>query len=510
MNKVVVHGFSHNPSGIGHPGIAYLAGTHFNNKRVWWPKVKPFNEYLSRVSYVLQEADFVADVLYYYGDTIPNYGGHKNSRFMVGAGFDYEIVNTEKLLELTVADKKLVLPTGAQFKILALAEESEIDAAVLSKLNELVGKGAIVTGLKPRAIKGRTSDASLIEKLWGKTEKQTLQATGGKIYGVTEPVQILQAMNVVPDFNYPGHEMRALDYIHYAKKDLDFYFIRNTTGEWISKTCSFRQPKKVPEVFDPVSGEINPVSVYNSTKNQIGLPITLAPFGSLFIVFKPGQPNARFTTIGSNPDPPQLSYSNHGILIWENGILRANEENKEVTIENHIRKQPIDGAWEVFFPEGWGAPERIIFPELVSWTKFPDKGVQYFSGTATYKKTFQYTINSTIMEGHRIFLDLGDLSNVGEVWLNNKTLGVAWAKPYRFDVTDVIRPGDNLLIVEIANVWSNRLAGDANTGEQYTNTNITATNIKGLNKISVPWRDVPLIDAGLFGPVNLITIKPVK
>src|SRR5699024_1400933 len=49
MSRVVVHGASHNPSGIGMPGIVYHAGTHYNDKRVWWPKIKPFNEYLARI-----------------------------------------------------------------------------------------------------------------------------------------------------------------------------------------------------------------------------------------------------------------------------------------------------------------------------------------------------------------------------------------------------------------------------------------------------------------------------
>ncbi len=104
MNRVVVHGFSHNPEGTGTPGIVYHAGTHFNDKRVWWTKAKPFNEYLARISAVFQASKFYADVLYYYGDDIPNYGGHKNSRFTAGPGYDYEIVNTEILkqaLQLT-------------------------------------------------------------------------------------------------------------------------------------------------------------------------------------------------------------------------------------------------------------------------------------------------------------------------------------------------------------------------------------------------------------------------
>jgi hypothetical protein len=89
-------------------------------------------------------------------------------------------------------------------------------------------------------------------------------------------------------------------------------------------------------------------------------------------------------------------------------------------------------------------------------------------------------------------------------------VGITWAKPHRFDVTHLIKAGDNELVVEIANTWSNRLAGDAIKGEKYTNTNITYTNIDGLNKIQVSRAEVPLIDSGLLGPVRLVTLKPIK
>jgi len=172
MNKVVFHGSTHNPAGTGFPGIVYHAGTHYNDKRVWWGKIKPFNEYLSRISFILQEADFKADVLFYYGDTIPNYGGHKNSRFSPGPGYEYEIVNTEILNKVTVINGKLVLPTGAQFSLLVLADSYVIDSEVLLKLNELAGQGAQIIGEKPVRIAGRKIQSgagemeNLLNDLW--------------------------------------------------------------------------------------------------------------------------------------------------------------------------------------------------------------------------------------------------------------------------------------------------------------------------------------------------------
>lgn len=156
MNKVVVHGSTHNPEGTGYPGIVYHAGTHYNDKRVWWPKIRPFNDYLARVSYILQEADFKADFLYYYGDTIPNFGGHKHSRFSPGAGYDYELVNSEILLGLEVENGEILNPrNGAKFRVLALAGAYEINPEVLIKLKSLVENGAVIMGPKPKAIAQR-------------------------------------------------------------------------------------------------------------------------------------------------------------------------------------------------------------------------------------------------------------------------------------------------------------------------------------------------------------------
>jgi hypothetical protein len=509
MNKAIIHGFTHNPEGTGFPGIVYGAGTHFNSKQTWWNKIKPFNEYLGRISFILQEADFVADVLYYYGDTIPNYGGHKNSRFTAGPGYDYEIINTEKLLELTVKDGKILLPgTGARFSLLALTNEYEINPEVLTKLKDLAASGAIIAGPRPLRNPDLPDAKGLIGKLWTDIP-DALPGKNGRIYEKITPQELLQKINIVPDFNYPDKDLYTIDYIHYTKSDLDFYLLRNTTGEWISRNCSFRQMNKSPEIWDPVTGNIIMAPVFKYNQQYTTLPVTLAPYGSLIIVFRNSSSGSAYSHIEGNGNPPLLQYTDKGICFLEDGIIELKKENEVTVIENYTQSQFLEGAWELFFPEGWGAPKRIIFPELVSWTKCNDEGIRYFSGTAIYKKSFQYDINSNAWEDQVLFLDLGNLRNVGEVWLNNQPLGIIWAKPYRFDISRILR-ADNELVIEITNTWSNRLKGDAVNKEKYTNTNITSTNINGLNKIATPWAEVPLIESGLLGPVRLMIIKPVR
>ncbi|ODS84384.1 MAG: hypothetical protein ABS46_03750 [Cytophagaceae bacterium SCN 52-12] len=478
MNRVVVHGSTHNPAGTGYPGIVYHAGTHYNDKRVWWKKSRPFNEYLARVSYILQEADFEADIAYYYGDTIPNYGGHKHGRFSPGAGYDYELINTEILLGLEVKDGRVVNPkNGAAFRLLALTREKEMNPEVEAKLNELKKKGAvIISGPDP--------------------EKNV--------------AQMLKTLKIAPDFDYDDKGFYTLDYTHYRKGGLDFYFVVNTTGDWINRTLSFRQQQKTPEVWDPVTGRIATVAVFEQGQGQISLPLSLAPFESKFVVFRPGNTGNRFTKISSaGIDPPKITYRENDVEIWEDGQFELHYGKETRKIRNRLNVKTLEGAWEVYFDKNWGAPEKAVFPELTSWTQSDINGIKYYSGTARYEKQFLHPVHANDHPGGRVYLDLGDLSHVAEVWLNGRPLGITWAKPYRFDVTGLLVPGLNKLVVEVANTWSNRITGDAITGEKFTKTHITDTFIKGVNQNRIKWKDVPLIPSGLFGPVTFTTVLPV-
>lgn len=519
MNRVVVHGFTHNPSGTGSPGYVYHAGLHYNDKTVWWTKNKPFNDYLSRISYVLQETGFFSDVLFYYGDKLPIVVGPKNAKFKVGPGYDYEMINSEILVrDLSVENGKLVLPNGQQFSVLALATEDEMNAEVLVKLDELAKKGAIITGDKPKntsglskQLKDKDDGSQLINQLWLTASKDPgVKGFGnGKILSGLSSLQILQALKISPDFNYPDNKrlvkdfdkLPILDYTHYQKDGIDFYFVRNTTDKWVSRYCTFRQQGKIPEMWNPVSGEILSAPVYSQKGDLVEIPVTLAPYGSTFVVFNNGAERQHFNTITSTGlHPPLSEVTANGIRFLEQGNYELKNSKRSEKVVSKPRIQKLEGAWDVSFPKGWGAPEKVSFPELMSWSRFEDTGVQYFSGTAAYTKTFQF--NGTAANNQRIFLDMGDLSKVGEVWLNNEPLGITWAKPYRFDVTDILKSGDNTIKVEVANNWSNRLTGDAITGEKYTNTNLTSLG-------RLPWAEVPLLESGLLGPVTIQTLHVI-
>ena len=519
MNRVVFHGFSHNITGSGYPGFVYHAGTHFNDKRVWWSRAKPFVDYLSRISAVFQNSDFVADVLWYYGDKVPNSATAKNTHFEVGPGYDYEVINTEILIhDLSVQDGKLVLSNGAEFSVLALEPEATINPHVLQKLDELVMQGARIVGARPRTVnisdhaaKNGTLDGDLISKLWDTGSN----SDDPKIHSELSSLEMLSELGIDPDIHYAGVDSGLIDYIHFRKNEIGVYFIRNTTSEWLSREVGFRQPDRVPEIWDPVTGEMISLRIYKLDGDYCRLPLTLPPYGSQMLIFKPRNSDTEsFQITGSDRIPPLIDYRADGIIFLEEGEFELVGGDRSIDVDHEIPIDTIQGTWEISFTPGWGAPEKEEFPHLMSWTESRDEGIRYYSGTATYTKSFQYDPASKSGENDRIFLDLGEISKVGELWLNGQNLGISWTSPHRFDITDDLVFGKNTMKVAVANTWSNRLTGDALTGSGYTNTNIRRTIIpsEGIetgDQTRYDWAEVPLIESGLLGPVTIRVMEVV-
>jgi (4-O-methyl)-D-glucuronate---lignin esterase len=180
----------------------------------------------------------------------------------------------------------------------------------------------------------------------------------------------------------------------------------------------------------------------------------------------------------------------------------------------------LDGSWEVRFPPGWGAPERVTFEHLQSWPENSDPGVKYFSGTATYVKEFE--IPAALTGSNReLWLDLGVVKNIAEVSLNGKPLGILWKPPFRANVSAAARPGKNTVEIKVTNLWPNRLIGDEQLppdcewkgkqlaawpqwlleGKPSPTGRLTFTTWHHWTK------DEVLLDSGLIGPV---TLQPVE
>ena len=141
-------------------------------------------------------------------------------------------------------------------------------------------------------------------------------------------------------------------------------------------------------------------------------------------------------------------------------LVTASGQLRRVKVETVPAPIELAGPWEVRFDPKWGGPERVTFDQLEDWSKRPEAAIRYYSGTAVYYKTFTFTKPQTPDTGTQTLLDLGKIAVMADVKLNGHNLGILWKPPFRVNVTDALKSGQNLLEVKVVNLWINRMIGD--------------------------------------------------
>ena len=482
LNRTYFHTFTCSPEEQGLPGQEYFAGTHVNPQVTWWNDADPFIDYLHRVQMIAQEGKFVADVLYYYGDHVPNVFPFKHSD-PAGAmpGFDYDVTDETIFLQLDVDDGEIVVPSGLRYRILVLPDHRILSLAVLEKLEKLVRKGAHVLGQKPlkavSLVGGPDADEQfrkLADKIWGSASDPQGSHEYGKgrvSWGVTAR-EYLTSNGIPADFSIEGNDSKTdFDYIHYKNGTAHFYFVSNQTEQPQHITARFRIAGQQPELWDALSGKIRRAEAFSQSDSLTSVPLTLEPYGSIFVVF------------------------NEAITPETQGTKSSNDPRYDSL-------QTLTGSWSVRFDPAWGGPDSVIFPELIDWTTHSDAGIRYYSGTACYLKTFELTFPKE--DSAAYFLQLEDVRDVGiaRIRINGVDKGIVWTKPFRIEVTDELKEGTNDLEISVTNSWHNRVAGDelSVSPKKYTHTNI----VLGHDFVGRPLADgIVLEPSGLLGPVTI-------
>jgi len=478
-------------------------------------------DYLARCSYMLRQGWAVADVCYFYGDQAPNFYPtlctvpEKPLLHGLDARNDYDVCSSQVILERMRVEKgRIVLPDGMSYAALVLPEQDHVPTAGLEKINALVNDGAtVIARQKPTRAPGLNEQKAetqqvlrLADRLWGegddpcKTNSKTFQVNmlgKGRFILTNDRTAAIREIGVAPDFEIANRnepDLGPLDFIHRQTVDHEFYFVRNKSKEAQTLTCRFRVASapngQVPEFWWPASGQRSACPTWKSlATGQTELPVSLAPLGSVFVVF-PKKGTGK---------PEALDH---------------------LATDTFVATTPaaltLEGPWQVEFPEGWGAPRTATFEKLQSWTESDNENIRFFSGIATYRKSFEVPASVALQK--RLFLQLGDLAEIAEVTLNGQRLGFSWLPPYRLEVTKAIQPGTNQLEVRVANLWANRLNGDSllPEGKRFTRSNLDRIQTDPTSDSSygrVPkgkTRPVyttipPLMKSGLFGPVQLVT-----
>lgn len=560
INRFIFHRYSMQPWMNRAPGMTMGPwGVNYERTNTWWEKSGAWHTYLARCQYLLQKGRFAADIAVLGGENGPNsFPTQASQNPHVPEGFDYDQLPPEMLMKADFRDGRLALPSGMTYRILVLPPARTITPELLGKIRELVLKGLTVVGPRPQASPSlrnypRCDEevARLAEELWGATDGAEVfesRVGEGRVILNKPLIDVFKGMSLPPDLSSTGVTIgNQLRFIHRTMDGEDVYFVASSLPEARRFQCQFRVQGKRPELWWPDSGKIEPVEVFEERDGITRVSLALGPCGSVFVVFRSdaGTGDSIVSVrrdgmeISGIPETPvahyQLSHccgtvrrdgTQYSLDTTQSGVYELRLKNGRVLkAEVPFLPEPLEirGPWDLSFPKGWGAPDQVSLDRLISWTEHSNSGVKYFSGTATYRTTFQVP-KSMLAPGRRVHLDLGRVAVIAQMKVNGKDAGVFWKPPFSADVTNLFREGNNELAVEVVNLWPNRLIGDdflPNDSEWNEKTWIRGGGVlarypKWLleGKPSptgrftfAPWKlwtkDDALLVSGLLGPVTL-------
>jgi hypothetical protein len=442
----------------------------------WWNDAGAFNTYLGRCCFMLQQGRFVADALFYHGDNIGHGEQRKTIPPTLGEGYDHDNCNSEVLLtRMSTKDGRIVLADGMSYRVLVLPDAQPMPLADLQKIAALVEGGATVVGPPPTSVSGMILNAddqtqfnSLVEQLWGGLNgaKVTEKTVGtGHVFRGRTVRQVLETEGTPPDFQETGlSKDGTIDWIHRASKNLDIYYVASRWEIPEKLNCSFRISGRPPELWDPVTGDIQDAAAFRQENGRTIVPLEFGSCGSIFVVFR------------------------KPILMDAAGTAASNYPATQLVTS-------LTGPWTVNFDSKWGGPAKVVFDALTDWTNRPEAGINYYSGTALYHKRFDMP---ALAPGEHYLLDLGELHELARVRLNGHDLGVIWNQPARMDITGEVNSGNNDLELAVVNLWPNRLKRDESLPKK---KRLTESNIHKFTAAS------PLLPSGLIGPVNVLAQK---
>ncbi|NIA31728.1 MAG: glycosyl hydrolase, partial [Actinobacteria bacterium] len=389
INSFFYHTFAHKPLGDQYrPGMTMGPyGVHWDRGQTWWPMVPAYHKYISRCSFMLQQGNTVADVLYLTPEGAPNVFRPPSSAIAGNdtipdrRGYNFDGCSPNMLMsKASVRDHRIVFPGGASYRLLVLPDFETMTPELLDKIETLVKDGAIVVGnppLKsPSLVDYPECDEQVrvkAEKLWGslnppgknqvrKYGKGTIYWGGDfSVHDSTElyphydaTAALLKQLGVGKDFTTSA----PVRYTHRTSTDLDIYFVSNRENKKVEADCFFRIDKETPELWDPLTGEIRALPDFDWQDGRTRIPMQFEAYQSFFIVFEKNKRPAAKENFGGKNFPDEKFIAD------------------------------VKGPWSISFDPKWGGPENVTFDKLEDWTTRPEQGIKYYSGIAVYHKTF--------------------------------------------------------------------------------------------------------------------------
>jgi hypothetical protein len=472
INNTLLHVYITQPYEDKNPGMNAWFGNEFNRKNTWFSQMDVYTQYLKRTNFMLQQGLNVADAAYFIGEDAPKMTGVTDPVLPSGYQFDY--MNAEVIEKyMTVKDGLITLPHGTQYRIMVLPKLETMRPEVLSKIKQLVNDGAVILGPAPKRSPSMQNQPAADQKLqamaselWGEVDGVNVKSRKfgkGLIINGMNMKEAFALINCIPDCKIPDD--LSIHYGHRTLGNIEIYFVSNQTTETKMVTPQFRVKGMQPELWEAVTGYIRDLPAFDQKENTTAVPLKLDPYESVFVVFRKKAGKASASGVDSNYPAPALLTD-------------------------------LKGPWTVNFNASQRGPEEpVVFEILQDWTTSQDDRIKYYSGTAFYSCKFKL---DKLPAAEQVIINLGEVTAMAKVTVNGTYAGGVWTAPYRLNITQMVKEGENELKIEVVNTWMNRLIGDSKLPVEQRLTWCPVNPYTPANKLQT---------SGLIGPVRILSVK---
>jgi len=452
VNQLMLHQWVHQPFDDKYqPGMCNnYWGTHFSRYQTWFEPGKAFFNYVLHSQAILQHGRQVIDCLTidsgndYYSDYISSY--------------DFVNDNT------TVEGGLIKLGSGRSYYYVIYPDKrTDILPEVAAKLKRLALQGAVVAMPMRWSTSPGMQDYPHCDQVVKEISDEMFSSpvlSGKVVRSIKEAKDLL---SLTDDFTVmDAQEPDKIEFVHRTDGKEDIYFVTNRSEKSQNVKLKFRVAGKQPEIWDANRMSITDAPVWTQDGKSTDVSLFLGSREALFVAFRRDASNKLHPT-AVKPLTDSLQWQSEGDQIYLSKAGEAkityNTGQEKIVRGSAPRLKSIEGSWDVAFAPKLGEKFNARFDKLEDWSKNTNENIRYFSGTATYTKTFKVEADMFSSQG-RIELDLGNVYDIARVKINDGKYLTLWYMLFKTDITEYLKPGMNSIEIEVTNTWANALIGD--------------------------------------------------
>jgi hypothetical protein len=471
VNHIFYHGANYTPVNAPWPGWMFYASTNFNFNSHFWNELPLLNKYIENCQNLLQNSTADNEVLVYFPIQdlwhLPKKGVYmmdvhnieKNGIFtdkyrkllndLETAGYTFDFVSDLQISQM--AELKL---SKGNYKMLVIPEIEYMPLSTLKAIKKLnsVGFSSIFEKTLPKKTTGfldLNENQPAFEK-----ELASLKSMVASSVVLKMKTQNLKKETI---------QEKGLDFIRKNHDEGLLYFVANQHQLFEKGDLNFENNFKYTYTYNPKSEKWLEIPVKKSGRIK-KMNLELKSGESIFLYF-------------TNTKKENLS---------------------TFEIQNYRHSEDLSKDWKLVFTEGRPKiPNPQNFTNLQSWT-LADSLAGFFNGYGEYYKTFNLPENAVDKPAQ---IQLGDVRETAEVWINDTKIGTAWSLPYNLEIPEGILKTNNKIKIIVRNLSANEIKYlDINkvNWKKFYDINIVDIQYKPFNASN--WKPV---DSGLLGPIFL-------